>query len=176
MLEMKDSNLYWGYLYYKDWEMILVKSSKGLCNVLWPNSSFEDLKAWAKRYFPGAALIKDQEKLAPYAAQLEEYFKGERKIFDMPLDLKGTKFQVEVWKALLEIDYGKTKAYAEIAESIGNPKAVRAVGGAIGSNPISIIVPCHRVIGKNKKLTGFGGGLDRKKELLRIEGITDYKE
>lgn len=172
---MEESILYWGYLYYKDWKIHLVVSPKGLCHVLWPNSSFDQLEIWTKKHFPNWSLIKDQDKVDPYVGELEEYFKGKRKVFDLPLDLRGTDFQVDVWKALLDIDYGETKSYLEIAEAINNPKAVRAVGGAIGSNPVSIIVPCHRVIGKNKKLTGFGGGLDKKIELLRIEGITDYK-
>lgn len=173
---MEESTLYWGYLYYKDWEMKLVRSSKGLCQVIWPNASFEELEKWTKRYFPKAKLVKDQLKLEAYVEELEEYFKGQRKTFTLPIDLKGTEFQKNVWRALLEIDYGETKSYLEIAEAIGNPKSVRAVGGAIGSNPISIIVPCHRVIGKNKQLTGFGGGLDKKIELFKIEGITDYKK
>jgi len=98
--------------------------------------------------------------------QFTEYEKGLRKVFDLPLHIKGTEFQKKVWNALLEIPYGETRSYQEIAVQIGNPKAVRAVGGACNRNPIGIIVPCHRVVGKNGSLTGFAGGLDYKKLLL----------
>ncbi len=101
--------------------------------------------------------------------QLEEYFKGERQKFDINMALEGTDFQKQVWQALSEIPYGETWSYKELAEYIGNSKAVRAVGGANNKNPISIIVPCHRVIGANKKLVGYAGGLDRKEYLLKLE-------
>lgn len=101
--------------------------------------------------------------------QFTEYEKGVRKVFDLPLNLKGTEFQKKVWNALLEIPYGETRSYQEIAIRIGNPKAVRAVGGACNRNPIGIIVPCHRVVGKNGSLTGYAGGLDYKKLLLEKE-------
>lgn len=101
--------------------------------------------------------------------QLDEYFAGKRKSFDIRLRLVGTDFQHEVWNALLSIPYGVTKSYKEIAQSIGKPKAVRAVAGAIGANGISILIPCHRVIGSNNSLTGYAGGLEAKRVLLRIE-------
>lgn len=101
---------------------------------------------------------------------LKDYFDGKLKIFDLPLALdSGTEFQKSVWKALLEIPYGQTTTYSEIAKKIGNPKASQAVGGAVGDNPIAIIIPCHRVIGKNGSLTGFRWGLDRKIKLLKLE-------
>lgn len=101
--------------------------------------------------------------------QLDQYFAGTRTNFDLPLNPAGTEFQKRVWMALRAIPYGQSVAYRDIAEQIGNPKAVRAVGGANGCNPIAIIVPCHRVIGANGSLTGFGGGLDRKRYLLALE-------
>jgi O-6-methylguanine DNA methyltransferase len=101
--------------------------------------------------------------------QFTEYEQGIRKVFDLPLHIKGTEFQKKVWNALLEIPYGETRSYQEIAIQIGNPKAVRAVGGACNRNPIGIIVPCHRVVGKNGSLTGYAGGLDYKKLLLENE-------
>ncbi len=104
-------------------------------------------------------------------SQLDEYFNGKRYNFNIPLNLEGTDFQKSVWKALEEIPYGETKSYSEIAEYIGNPKACRAVGLANNKNPISIIIPCHRVIGKNGKLVGYGGGLDIKEKLLKLENI-----
>ncbi len=104
--------------------------------------------------------------------QLREYFAGQRKAFDLPLDLgAGTAFQQRVWQELLAIPLGQTVSYGHISERLGNTKAVRAVGGAVGRNPIGIIVPCHRVIGSNGALTGYAGGLDRKTLLLQLEGI-----
>lgn len=113
----------------------------------------------------------DATLLARASEQLHEYFEGRRRRFELPLDLVGTPFQREVWQALLEIPSGATRAYGEIAARIGRPSAVRAVGGAIGRNPVSIVVPCHRVIGSDGSLTGFGGGLPRKRALLGIEGV-----
>lgn len=101
--------------------------------------------------------------------QLDAYFAGELVEFDIELDLRGTEFQQRVWQALLTIPYGETRSYGEIAEQIGSPGAARAVGLANGHNPIAIIVPCHRVIGANGGLTGFGGGLGRKRTLLELE-------
>jgi methylated-DNA-[protein]-cysteine S-methyltransferase len=101
--------------------------------------------------------------------QLGEYFKGERTQFDLELNLRGTVFQKKVWQELVKIPYGETISYGQLAHRIGNPKASRAVGMANGKNPIAIIVPCHRVIGKNGSLTGFGGGLEVKKTLLDLE-------
>ncbi|PMN45688.1 cysteine methyltransferase [Vibrio lentus] len=102
--------------------------------------------------------------------QLNRYFSGEVIQFSVPIAAKGTPFQQSVWQALTTIPYGKTWSYAQLADAIGNPKAVRAVGLANGKNPVSVIVPCHRVIGKNGKLTGYAGGVDRKQRLLAIEG------
>lgn len=100
---------------------------------------------------------------------MEEYFSGRLQNFDLPLKPKGTDFQKQVWKALLMIPYGETKSYGDIAKQIGKEKAVRAVGGANHVNPISIVIPCHRVIGKNGNLTGYGGGLEVKEKLLELE-------
>ncbi len=102
--------------------------------------------------------------------QLEEYFSGTRRIFDLPLRLEGTVFQQRVWRALVSIPFGETLSYRRLAERIGNPKAMRAVGLANGRNPIAVIVPCHRVIGADGSLVGFGGGLERKRWLLAHEG------
>jgi methylated-DNA-[protein]-cysteine S-methyltransferase len=101
--------------------------------------------------------------------QLREYFSGARTAFDVPLDLHGTEFQVATWRSLAEIPFGKTISYGEQAASIGRPKAVRAVGGANGRNPVAIVLPCHRVIGANGSLTGFGGGIAVKQWLLQHE-------
>ena len=109
------------------------------------------------------ALIKEAH------LQLMEYLIGERKTFDLPLNPQGTDFQKRVWKALCEIPYGETRCYKQIAESIGNPKAVRAVGMANNRNPLLVVVPCHRVIGADGKLVGYAAGLDKKEFLLRLE-------
>ena len=103
-------------------------------------------------------------------SQLLAYFAKTRHEFDLPIDVKGTEFQTSVWKALQRIPYGDTASYLDVAKSIGNPKAVRAVGLANGKNPVAIVVPCHRVIGSNKTLTGYAGGLARKQFLLNLEG------
>lgn len=113
--------------------------------------------------------VPDADALQPAIAQLQEYFAGQRTSFDVPLRLSGTDFQQTVWDALREIPYGDTESYGQLAARIGRPAASRAVGLANGKNPISIIVPCHRVIGSGGSLTGYGGGLDRKQRLLAFE-------
>ncbi|MEH6588521.1 MAG: methylated-DNA--[protein]-cysteine S-methyltransferase [Halioglobus sp.] len=105
--------------------------------------------------------------------QLDEYFAGKRKNFELPLAPAGTEFQQNVWKALKAIPYGELRSYRDIAESLQNPKAVRAVGAANGKNPLPIVVPCHRVIGSDGSLTGFAGGLEAKRVLLRLEGAIE---
>lgn len=101
--------------------------------------------------------------------QLTEYFEGKRREFDIPIELTGTEFQLKVWNELKKIPYGETRSYADIAKAVGNSKACRAVGGANNKNPIMIIVPCHRVIGKNGSMVGYAGGIDIKVELLKLE-------
>jgi methylated-DNA-[protein]-cysteine S-methyltransferase len=110
-----------------------------------------------------------QEPFIAACGQLEEYFAGERRRFDLPLHIEGTPFRLRVWRALKEISFGHTLSYGEIAARIGTPGGARAVGLANGRNPFSIILPCHRVIGANRQLVGYGGGLDRKRQLLRHE-------
>ncbi|NLY70869.1 MAG: methylated-DNA--[protein]-cysteine S-methyltransferase [Clostridiales bacterium] len=112
---------------------------------------------------------KETDLLREASKQLDEYFMGNRFKFDLPLFLSGTEFQLKVWKALESIPYGETRSYKQIAEAIGNPKACRAVGMANNRNPISIIIPCHRVIGSSGRLVGYGGGLDIKEKLLQLE-------
>ncbi|MDO5096624.1 MAG: methylated-DNA--[protein]-cysteine S-methyltransferase [Peptostreptococcaceae bacterium] len=112
---------------------------------------------------------KETSLIKRTAKQLQEYFAGKRKQFDIPLSTHGTDFQQKVWHTLQQIPYGETQCYEQIAKSAGNPKACRAVGSANNKNPISILIPCHRVIGKNGKLVGYGGGLDIKEFLLNLE-------
>jgi methylated-DNA-[protein]-cysteine S-methyltransferase len=109
--------------------------------------------------------------LSEVARQLEEYFTGRRRVFDLPIRMEGTEFQRRAWRMLMEIPYGQTRSYGEQAKRIGNPNASRAVGLANGRNPIPIVVPCHRVIGADGSLTGFGGGIERKRWLLAHEGL-----
>jgi len=131
-------------------------------------------------HFPNTAektVIEDnwrhnEECFADVLQQLGEYFAGNRQNFEVKLHLQGTDFQHSVWQELQRVPYGKTASYGEIAERIDNPKACRAVGGANGKNPIPIIIPCHRIIGNDGSLTGFGGGIELKKTLLRLENIT----
>lgn len=117
-------------------------------------------------------LIESESALRPYLFELDEYFAGERRKFTIPLDLRGTPFQLACWNALLKIPYGETRSYGEIARAIGHPQAFRAVGMANNRNPIAIVVPCHRVIASSGSLCGYGGGLDLKRKLLDLEGVT----
>jgi methylated-DNA-[protein]-cysteine S-methyltransferase len=124
-----------------------------------------------QRYRPGPETFgeRDDVPFTEAARQLEEYFAGKRTSFDLPLALTGTPFQRQVWEALRAIPYGRTVSYGQLADRLGRPTAARAVGLANGHNPIGIIVPCHRVVGANGDLTGYGGGLDRKRRLLDFE-------
>ena len=124
----------------------------------------------------GEGWTEDPSAFRELALQLDGYWAGERTTFDIPLAAAGTNFQERVWAALREIPYGTTVSYGELAASIGKPRAVRAVGRANGSNPVSIIVPCHRVIGASGQLTGYAGGLERKKWLLEHERISPMRE
>jgi methylated-DNA-[protein]-cysteine S-methyltransferase len=123
----------------------------------------------------GPGWVRREEAFADAAAQLHEYFDGDRRDFDLDLSLAGNPFELRVWEALREIPYGETVSYGEIARTIGAPTAARAVGLANGRNPIAVIVPCHRVIGANGTLTGYGGGLERKRFLLDLEaGVQSF--
>ena len=143
--------------------LTLVASNKGLAAILWQNDRPSRVRL--------GELIEDERHpvLVETARQLDEYFAGKRKTFSVALDMRGTRFQKDVWEGLLAIPFGETRSYADLARRLGNPKATRAVGAANGRNPISIIVPCHRVIGSSGKLTGFAGGLDIKARLLELE-------
>ena len=141
----------------------LVATENALVAVLWENENPKRVRL--------AELIEqvDHPILLETQKQLREYFAGTRQQFDLPLDFEGTMFQKRVWQALLSIPFGETRSYRDIAEQVGNIKAVRAVGAANGKNPISIIAPCHRVVGVNGKLVGFAGGLNNKEILLSLE-------
>lgn len=147
-------------------ELKLVASDKGLAAILWENDDPKRVRLGPLEENKKHPLLLDAER------QLNAYFAGSLEKFSLPLDFVGTVFQKKVWAALLTIPFGETRSYGEIAKQIGSPKAVRAVGAANGKNPISIIAPCHRVIGANGKLTGFAGGLEAKAQLLGIESKT----
>ncbi len=149
--------------------LTLVASDVGLAAVLWENDRPHRVRLNVD------AENETHPVLVEAARQLREYFSGQRKRFSVALDPTGTPFQRRVWNALLAIPFGETRSYAQIAEQIGSPTAVRAVGAANGRNPISIITPCHRVIGSTGKLTGFAGGLDVKARLLALEGVTTHR-
>jgi len=161
--------LYWSLLKFKDWKFYIASTSKGLVFVGSQNKPFEELFEWAKKRFPGSPLVEDDKKLEPYVVEITQYLEGERKTFTVPFEYVGTQFQLAVWNALCKIPYGQMKSYSDIANDINKPAAVRAVGAAIGANPVLITVPCHRVIGKNGSLTGYRGGLEMKTRLLDLE-------
>jgi methylated-DNA-[protein]-cysteine S-methyltransferase len=141
--------------------LTLVGDEAGLCHINFENEKnpLRIREDWKKK--PGF--------FSPVKAQLRAYFKRKLTQFDLPLAPVGTPFQLKVWQALRAIPYGELVSYKTLAEAVGNPKAVRAVGGANGKNPIPIIIPCHRVIGSDGSLTGFGGGLETKKRLIDLE-------
>ena len=144
--------------------LLLARTARGLAG------------AWVEgqKHHPGelaAPSRPDDALLAQAAEQLTDYFAGRATRFSVPLDLQGTPFQRAVWAALLRIRVGGTRSYADIAREIGNAAAVRAVGGAVGRNPVSVIVPCHRVVGRDGSLTGYAGGTERKLALLELEGV-----
>lgn len=149
---------------------VLASFGDKLCLCDWSNNPCaERNKRRIERYLNASFKIETTSVLEEAKRQLDGYFAGNRKAFTIPLHLVGTDFQQQVWNELLNIPYGATISYKEIAQNIGKPKAVRAVAGAIGANGISILIPCHRIIGSDKSLTGYAGGLKAKKMLLQIE-------
>jgi methylated-DNA-[protein]-cysteine S-methyltransferase len=144
-------------------ELKLVASNDGLAAILWENDDPARVPLGDTIEVPDDPVLLEAER------QLREYFAGRRRVFDLKLDFAGTEFQRRVWAALLTIPYGETRSYIQLARQIGRPDAVRAVGAANGRNPISIIAPCHRVIGSDGRLVGFAAGLEMKAKLLALE-------
>lgn len=144
----------------------LVASDKGLTAILWENDDPKRVRVGFVEERP------DHPALLRAERQLNEYFAGKRTKFDLDLDFVGTEFQKRVWAALLAIPFGETKTYGQIARELGKPSASRAVGAANGRNPLSIVAPCHRVVGSDGDLTGFAGGIHSKRYLLALEGVT----
>jgi methylated-DNA-[protein]-cysteine S-methyltransferase len=129
---------------------------------------------WSGKVFGNYKRVQDDKIMKPYTQQLEEYMSGKRTSFTVPLDLQGTPFQLAVWDAMSQVPYGKTASYLEVAQYLDKPKSVRAVGTAIGRNPVLIVAPCHRIIGKNGALTGYRGGLAMKEQLLKLESASNH--
>ena len=160
------NKLYTGTFKIADEVFILAATDKGLAYFDLLKDSAEDLP----NFFKGYEIIEAPEKIQPYIAEVTAYFNREGTTFTFPLDLVGTAFQQEVWQELRKVPYGQTTSYSALAKKIGRPKAYRAVANAVGRNPLLVIVPCHRVLGKDGSLTGFRGGLPLKRRLLGIEG------
>ena len=145
-------------------------SPHGLSRLSFATESPALCEAWAARWMPQARVVRNGRRLHDLAAQLAAYFAGALREWTFPLDLRGTPFQLQVWRALQQIPYGEVRTYAQMAAAIGRPRAVRAVGAANGANPIPIVVPCHRLIGSDGTLVKYSGGLDLKRRLLELEG------
>ena len=157
-------------------ELILASIGNELCLCDWHGMPCAERNLQRiKRAILADFRMDDSPVLERARRQLDEYFAGNRKVFEIPLRPVGTDFQLQVWNTLQEIPYGETRTYGEIAQAIGNPKGVRAVAQAIGANGIDILISCHRVIGSNHSLTGYTGGLDKKRFLLELEGILAKK-
>ncbi|GIO67737.1 hypothetical protein J21TS3_25580 [Paenibacillus cookii] len=163
-------------IYYDEMQSIigpltLCATDKGLCLIEFGSFSVKEavLQKWSRTWCGGGELEHDDARLEEAKRQLGEYFAGKRQTFDVPLDLRGTSFQLQVWDAVADIPYGEIRTYGTIAETIGRPKAMRAVSGAVNKNPVPVIIPCHRVLEEGGGLTGYSGGLETKRKLLNHE-------
>lgn len=169
-MQKPQSNIQRGTKYYQD-----INSPLGTIRLVASDSSLLGCYFHGQKYFPDITQewieASDHPVIELIKTALFDYFEGKVSLSDLPLDLAGTPFQQTVWQALLTIPYGETTTYGELAEAMGRPKSTRAVAAAIGRNPVSVIVPCHRVIGKSGSLTGYAGGLNRKRKLLELEGV-----
>jgi len=171
---VKNELMYASKISWEGWRFVLLSSERGIRLIDLHGTSLSELSEQL-----GVEIVQGGTKTSTVnqdlarqeltRQEIEEYLNGDRKSFSSPLDMQGTPFQIEVWNELLNIPYGETRSYGEIAAAVGRPRAARAVGAAIGANPLPIIVPCHRVIGKNGSLVGFGGGLRLKERLLLLE-------
>lgn len=174
-------SIYWGVARLLDHNFLIAATDEGLIYLQYQEgdadqgvadeAAWSELTKWAKNRFPAYSWMENKAVLEPYVQQLEEYLQGLRKTFTLPLHLRGTDFQQTVWRALNEIPHGETVSYSQIALKLDKANAVRAVGTAIGANPVLIVVPCHRVLGSNGALTGYRGGLANKEKLLVLEKV-----
>ncbi|OCT11600.1 hypothetical protein A8709_07450 [Paenibacillus pectinilyticus] len=170
--------IYWSAVCLNGSNFVMAVTDVGLGYLQFQKSNAEegvDVEAWqaftqwARKMGHPSDWMQHEDKLKPYMQQVDEYLRGERTTFTLPLDLQGTDFQQAVWKTLHDIGHGETVSYSQVAQTLDKSSAVRAVGTAIGANPVLIVVPCHRVVGKNGALTGYRGGLANKERLLRLE-------
>jgi O-6-methylguanine DNA methyltransferase len=155
--------------------LLAAASEQGLLRLSFLHEAYEyrtRARALARQFGEDTTLAEDPDSFTPLITQLGEYFCGRRHRFELPLDLRGSAFQLAVWRRVLTIPHGKLRSYQQIAREIRRPRATRAVGQAVGQNPMVIVVPCHRVIGAHGELVGFGGGMSLKAQLLRLEGHT----
>ena len=173
---MQRANVIWSEAESPIGLLLFAATSKGLCFLTFQGEKTREvalvkLRHKVSKWLAGLIyLLKDERAMEPYMKQVDEYFAKKRQIFDMPIDLLGTPFQRTVWSQLQEIPYGECYSYKQIAMKIGRPRAARAVGRANNQNPIAIVCPCHRVVGADGSLVGYGGGLERKRYLLNHEG------
>lgn len=171
-------SIYWGVVRLLKNNFLMAATEEGLCYLQFHEAdpaggvdegAWLELAKWARAQLPELNWVEDAEQLQPYILQLEEYLKGLRTTFTLPLDLRGTAFQQSVWRVLHDIPHGETFSYSQVAQELDKISAVRAVGTAIGANPVLIVVPCHRVVGKDGSLIGYRGGLRNKEKLLLLE-------
>ncbi|MDR6553456.1 methylated-DNA--[protein]-cysteine S-methyltransferase [Paenibacillus qinlingensis] len=173
-----NQTIYWGPIRLQDINFVMAVTDSGLGYLQFQKGDARDgvdveawqaFTQWARKIGHPSGWIQQEDRLKPYMQQLDEYLSGVRTNFELPLDLRGTAFQQSVWRALHEIGHGETVSYSQVAQTLDKSSAVRAVGTAIGANPVLIVVPCHRVVGKNGALTGYRGGLENKEKLLLLE-------
>lgn len=171
--------VYWSLERLGDELLMVAATEQGLCYVQYlqqkevkisEDEALSAMQAWGQSKLSSPVWHHDSDRLKPYLDELAGYAAGKREALTMPLDMHGTAFQQEVWRALQDIPYGATATYSDVAAKLDKRSAVRAVGTAIGANPVLIAVPCHRVVGKDGSLTGYRGGLANKAKLLRLEG------
>ncbi|KAF0851787.1 MAG: methylated-DNA--[protein]-cysteine S-methyltransferase [Spiroplasma poulsonii] len=163
---------YYTNLKFNNWDLYVAVSDQGVTFIGSNHKGFSELEYWQQKKGTNILLVADQGgKTDKVITQLTEYLAGKRTTFTLPFDFIGTLFQQKVWREVAKIPYGTTTCYSDIAQKIGHPRAVRAVGTAIGNNSMTIIVPCHRVLGKNNALRGYRGGLEMKASLLQLENI-----
>ncbi|WP_017472126.1 methylated-DNA--[protein]-cysteine S-methyltransferase [Amphibacillus jilinensis] len=169
MGESDSRAVYYSSFTFKEAVYFIVATSKGLCYVGSPNQPIDEIIIWLNKHLPDYDLVEDHQHLTRYKQALIRYLSGNLLTFTFEIDPMGTAFQQSVWRALQDIPYGHTMTYGEVAKMINRPTAVRAVGRAIGANPLLIVIPCHRVIRKGGQLSGFRAGLAMKRMLLTLE-------
>lgn len=159
----------WGRIESEVGTFVSVATDAGISRLILPTEFPGLVEPWVAHRFPGAELRRDDAAFADLGRQLRAYLRGRLRIFTAPLDLRGTEFQRRVWEEVGRIPYGETRSYRQVAAAVGAPRAVRAVGAANAANPVPILIPCHRVLGADGSLTGYGGGLALKQRLLELE-------